>query len=111
VQEATYSVLCLPLLSGFADTDLDLQLKKHGIHNLIVTDLIAHTCVEATVRLPPSSATTSQWSSTRRRTTRIKRCKPQLKVNIPNYASAIVTADAIIMAISFPAGIEVTARS
>jgi ureidoacrylate peracid hydrolase len=29
----------------FANTDLDLQLKTHGIHKLIV---IAHTCVEAT---------------------------------------------------------------
>jgi hypothetical protein len=25
-----------------------LQLKKHGIHRLIVMGLIAHTCVEAT---------------------------------------------------------------
>lgn len=32
---------------GDANTDLDLQLKKHGI---IVTGLIAHTCVETTVR-------------------------------------------------------------
>jgi ureidoacrylate peracid hydrolase len=36
--------------SGFANTDLDLQLKMHGIHQLIVIGLIAHTCVEATVR-------------------------------------------------------------
>ena len=36
--------------SGFANTDLDLQLKKHGIHQLIVVGLIAHTCIEATVR-------------------------------------------------------------
>src|ERR1044071_1300117 len=36
--------------SGFANTDLDLLLKKHGIHKLIVIGLIAHTCVEATVR-------------------------------------------------------------
>jgi ureidoacrylate peracid hydrolase len=36
--------------SGFANTDLDLQLKKHGIQRLIVIGLIAHTCVEATVR-------------------------------------------------------------
>jgi ureidoacrylate peracid hydrolase len=28
--------------SGFANTDLDLQLKKHGIHKLIVIGLIAH---------------------------------------------------------------------
>ena len=36
--------------SGFANRDLDLQLKRHGIHKLIVMGLIAHTCVEATVR-------------------------------------------------------------
>ena len=29
--------------SGFANTDLDLLLKKHGIHQLIVIGLIAHT--------------------------------------------------------------------
>jgi nicotinamidase-related amidase len=36
--------------SGFANTDLDLQLKKHGLHQLIVIGLIASTCVESTVR-------------------------------------------------------------
>src|SRR4030095_12948632 len=35
--------------SGFANTDLDLQLKRHGIQRIIVVGLIAHTCVEATV--------------------------------------------------------------
>src|ERR1051325_5848549 len=34
--------------SGFANTDLDLLLKRHGIHQLIVMGLIAHTCVEST---------------------------------------------------------------
>jgi nicotinamidase-related amidase len=33
---------------AFANTDLDLQLEKHGIHQLIVIGLIAHTCIEAT---------------------------------------------------------------
>jgi hypothetical protein len=36
--------------SGFANTDLDLQMKKHGIHQLIIIGLIPHTCIEATVR-------------------------------------------------------------
>ena len=36
--------------SGFSNTDLDLQLKKHDIHELIVIGLIAPTCVEATLR-------------------------------------------------------------
>ena len=36
--------------SGFANTDLDQQLKLHGIRHLIVIGLLANTCVEATVR-------------------------------------------------------------
>jgi ureidoacrylate peracid hydrolase len=36
--------------SGFANTDLDVQLKQHGLHQLIVIGLLAHTCVESTVR-------------------------------------------------------------
>jgi ureidoacrylate peracid hydrolase len=47
--------------SGFANTDLDLQLKKHGIHQLIVIGLIAHTCVGQRCALPLSLGTTSRW--------------------------------------------------
>jgi nicotinamidase-related amidase len=37
-------------MDAFANTDLDLLLRKHGIHQLIVIGLIPHTCIEATVR-------------------------------------------------------------
>jgi ureidoacrylate peracid hydrolase len=40
--------------SGFANTDLDMQLKKHGNHKLIVIGLIAHTCVERRSVMPSS---------------------------------------------------------
>ena len=64
--------------SGFANTDLDLQLKKHSIHRLIVIGLIAHTCVEAKhYGLPRNSATTSRWSRMRRRTIRRMPCTPR----------------------------------
>ena len=36
--------------SGFANTDLDQQLKVHGIHRLIAIGPLANTCLEATVR-------------------------------------------------------------
>jgi len=36
--------------SGFANTDLDVQLKKHGIHQLIVIGMRANTCIDSTVR-------------------------------------------------------------
>lgn len=36
--------------SGFANTDLDLQLKQHGIDHVIVIGLLANTCAESTAR-------------------------------------------------------------
>jgi len=86
--------------SGFANTDLDLQLKKHGIHKLIVMGLIAHTCVEATVRYAAELGyevtvlkdATASYSD--------KEMHAALEVNIPNYAGAIVTTNEIVGAIA-----------
>jgi nicotinamidase-related amidase len=36
--------------SGFANTDLDSQLKQHGIQKIILVGMIANTCIEATGR-------------------------------------------------------------
>jgi nicotinamidase-related amidase len=47
--------------SGFANTDLDLQLKTHGIHKLIVIGLIAHSAWRRLFALPLSLATRSRW--------------------------------------------------
>jgi len=82
--------------SGFANTDLDLQLKKHGIHRLIVIGLIAHTCVEATVRFAAELGydvtvvrdATADYSD--------EAMHAALEVNLPNYASAIVTTNEIV---------------
>jgi ureidoacrylate peracid hydrolase len=86
--------------SGFANTDLDLQLKKDGIHKLIVVGLIAHTCVEATVRFAAELGyevtmvkdATADYSD--------EEMHAALEVNIPNYASAIVTTTEIVDSIS-----------
>ena len=37
--------------SGFANTDLDSQLKQRGIQKIILVGMIANTCIEATARL------------------------------------------------------------
>lgn len=36
--------------SGFANTNLDFQLKQHGITHVIVIGLLANTCIESTGR-------------------------------------------------------------
>jgi ureidoacrylate peracid hydrolase len=86
--------------SGFANTDLDLQLKRHGIHRLIVIGLIAQTCVEATVRhavelgyeVTMVKDATASYSD--------REMHAALDVNIPNYASAVVGTDEIVDSIS-----------
>ena len=87
--------------SAFANTDLDLQLKKHGLHQVIVIGLIAHTCVESTVRFAAElgyEATvvkdaTADFSDVE--------MHAALGINIPNYAAAIVTANEVVEALSF----------
>jgi len=82
--------------SGFANTDPDLQLKKHGIHQLIVIGLIAHTCIEATVRFAAELGyevtvvrdATADYSD--------EAMHAALDIDIPNYASAIVSAEEIV---------------
>src|SRR5262245_19968393 len=86
--------------SGFANTDLDLQFKKHGIHQLIVMGLIAHTCVESTVRFAAELGyevtmvkdATADYSE--------EEMHAALDVNIPNYASAMVTTNQIVDSIA-----------
>ena len=95
--------------SGFANTDLDLLLKKHSIHKLIVMGLIAHTCVEATVRYAAELGyevtvvkdATASYSD--------EHMRAAFEVNLPNYASAIVTTDEILGSLASPAGVEVAA--
>jgi ureidoacrylate peracid hydrolase len=85
--------------SGFANTDLDVLLKKHGIHQLIVVGLIAHTCVEATVRFGAELGydvtvvkdATASYSD--------REMDAALEVNMPNYA-AVRTAGEVVEALA-----------
>jgi ureidoacrylate peracid hydrolase len=94
--------------SGFANTDLDLQLKKHGIHQLIVIGLIAHTCIEATVRYAAELGyevtvvkdATADYSD--------EMMHAALDVNLPNYAHAIVGTTEMVASISALEGAGVT---
>src|SRR5580765_3827396 len=86
--------------SGFANTDLDLQLKKHGIHQLIIMGLIAHTCVEATVRYAAELGYEVTMVKDATASYSDKEMHAALEINIPAYASAVVTADEIVDSIS-----------
>jgi nicotinamidase-related amidase len=81
--------------NGFANTDLDQQLRQHGIENIIVTGFVANTCVEATARygmelgyhvtvVPDATAAFDQDGMTAAR------------INAPTYAHAILSTDELV---------------
>lgn len=82
--------------SGFANTDLDLLLKKHGIHKLVIIGLKANTCIESTVRhaielgyevtMVKDATASFSWDE----------MKASLEINLPSYASAILTAQEMV---------------
>ncbi len=82
--------------SGFANTDLDLLLKRHGIHKLITIGLIAHTCLESTVRFAAELGyevtvvrdATADYSD--------REMHAALDINLPSYANAIITTQEIV---------------
>jgi ureidoacrylate peracid hydrolase len=85
--------------SGFANTDLDQQLKVHGVHRLIMIGLIANTCLEATARFAAElgydvtvvSDATAAFSE--------DEMHAALDINLPNYVNAIVSASEIVDAL------------
>jgi ureidoacrylate peracid hydrolase len=86
--------------SGFANTDLDVQLKTHGIHKLIVIGLIAHTCVEATVRFAAELGYEVSMVRDETASYSEEAMHAALDINIPNYARAMVTTNAVVDALA-----------
>src|SRR5947208_13055815 len=82
--------------SGFANTDLDVLLKRHGIHQLIMIGLIAHTCLEATVRF--GAVLGYEVTVVRDATASYSddEMHAALEINIPNYATAILSAEEVL---------------
>ena len=86
--------------SGFANTDVDVQLKPHGIQQRIVIGLLAHTCVESTVRFAAELGyqvtvvqdATASYSDAE--------MHAALAINIPHYARAMVTTQAVVDALA-----------
>jgi nicotinamidase-related amidase len=86
--------------SGFANTDLDLQLKQHGIRRIVLIGMIANTCLESTGRfgmelgyhvtlVKDATAAFSQEAM-----------HAAHAINGPTYAHAIVTTDELIPQLS-----------
>lgn len=92
--------------SGFANTDLDLQLRQHGIRRIILIGLIANTCIEATGRfgmelgyhvtlVKDATAAFSQEAM-----------HAAHAINGPTYAHAILTTEELLAQLGIPAHLE-----
>lgn len=82
--------------SGFANTDLDQQLKQHGIQRLVLIGMIANTCIESTGRfgmelgyhvtlVKDATATFSQEAM-----------HAAHEINGPTFAHAILTTSEVV---------------
>ena len=86
--------------SGFANTDLDQQLKVHGIHRLIVIGLLANTCLEATVRFAAELGYEVTVVNDATAAPSAEAMHAALEVNLPNYATAIVNTSEVTDSLS-----------
>ena len=86
--------------SGFANTDLDLQLKKHEIHWVTVIGLLANACVEATVRYAAELGYEVTVVKDAVASLSAEEMYAALDINLPRYANAIVKTDEIVDSIS-----------
>ncbi|MFE0629205.1 isochorismatase family cysteine hydrolase [Streptomyces sp. NPDC058864] len=79
--------------SGFANTDLDMMLKQHGVQRVVFIGMKANTCVDTTARfaqelgyhvtLIRDAIGAFNWDE----------MKATFEVNAPAYAHAVLTTD------------------
>jgi nicotinamidase-related amidase len=85
--------------NGFANTDLDFQLKQRGIEKIILAGMVANTCVEATAR---HGAELGYHVTLVRDATAAfspEAMHAAHEINGPTFAHAILTTDAVIAAL------------
>jgi ureidoacrylate peracid hydrolase len=82
--------------SGFASTDLDLQLEKHGVHQLIVIGLRANTCIHSTVRDAAELGYEVTLVADAIGSYSADEMKATLELNAPNYARAILSTKDLV---------------
>lgn len=86
--------------SGFANTDLDFQLKQHGVDHIVLAGMRANTCIESTLRegvelgyhTTVLSDAVAAFNSTE--------LKASLEVNYPIYAHNLLKTSEFVASLS-----------
>jgi len=82
--------------SGFANTDLDLQLKQFGISHVIIIGMIANTCIEATGRFAAELGYHVTLVKDATAAFSPEAMHAAHAINGPTFAHAILTTDELI---------------
>ncbi|RVU28123.1 cysteine hydrolase [Streptomyces antnestii] len=85
--------------SGFANTDLDMQLKQHGITHVVVIGVLANTCIEATARYAMELGYHVTLVTDATASFSPEMMHAAHRLNGPTYAQAIVTTDQLTAAL------------
>ena len=82
--------------SGFANTDLDFQLKQFGISHVILIGMIANTCIEVTGRFAAELGYHVTLVTDATAAFSAEAMHAAHAINGPTYAHAITTTDELI---------------
>lgn len=82
--------------SAFANTDLDLLLKKYGLRKVIVIGMRANTCIESTVRFAAELGYEVTLVKDAIGSFGFPEMDASLKFNLPQYAGAILSTAELI---------------
>jgi nicotinamidase-related amidase len=85
--------------NGFANTDLDFQLKQRGIEKIILVGLMANTCIEATARFGAELGYHVTLVRDATAAFNLEAMHAAHEINAPTFAHAILTTEAVIAAL------------
>ncbi|MGV9247678.1 isochorismatase family cysteine hydrolase [Streptomyces sp. NPDC003710] len=85
--------------SGFANTDLDVQLKQHGITHVVVVGLLANTCIESTARFAMELGYHVTLVRDGTAAFRPEMMHAAHELNGPTFAHAILTTEDLVAAL------------
>ena len=86
--------------SGFANTDLDVQLRQFGISHVILVGMIANTCIEVTGRFAAELGYHVTLVKDATAAFSPEAMHAAHAINGPTYAHAIVTTEELIPQLS-----------
>ncbi len=85
---------------AFVSTELDLQLRQHGIERIVLAGMLANTCVELTGRYAVELGYHVTFLKDAVGATSWEAQRAAIEVNYPRYASAILTVDEFLESVS-----------